>query len=190
MDELALRLGHLPEVCGFEFLDLQFFVSCLLRVFRGYAFSLTGVQFVITFKTEPRNTRKGHEKKKGCSANSSSRQRTGWKARPTRNGQAGKPVLHYLDMPRQSEHIKEFDGLFFYVRKNHTGAGSSRGIDDAEEDRDADAIHDLGLRKVYDELLAAFVQTSAAFALDLFAGQFVEVVAGKHNGAFIVRIRG
>jgi len=93
-------------------------------------------------------------------------------------------------MPGQTKHIKQFDGLFFYLGKNHAGTGSSRGIDDAEEDRDSDAVDNLGLRKVYDELLAAFVQTAAAFALDLFAGQFVEVIAGKHNGAFIVRIRG
>jgi hypothetical protein len=42
MDELALRLGHLAEVCGFEFLDFHLLelrhLFRVLRVFRGLAF--------------------------------------------------------------------------------------------------------------------------------------------------------
>ncbi len=93
-------------------------------------------------------------------------------------------------MPRKSQHIEKLSRLLFYVRKDDFRTRAASGVDDAEQDRNPDAVDDLGTREIYYELSAPFVQPKLAFALYLFTGELVEVVAREHNGAFIIRFNG
>ena len=93
-------------------------------------------------------------------------------------------------MPGQSQHVKEFGGLLLHIRENDLRSRSPGRIDNAEQDRNADTVDELGVRKVDDQFGAAFVETAATLAFYLLTGQFVQIVAGEHNGTFIIRIHG
>lgn len=93
-------------------------------------------------------------------------------------------------MSCKPKHIEELGCLLSNIRENNFRSRSAGGIDHAEKDRYADTVDDLGLRKVYDQLLATLVQALAAFTLDLLAGQLVEVIPGENDSAFIGRSHG
>ena len=97
---------------------------------------------------------------------------------------------HHFNMPGQAKHIKQLDGLFFYVGEYDPRSCAARGINDPEKDGDADAVDDLGLGKVYDELAAALVKSLTALAFDLLASELVQIIPGENDRAFIARIHG
>jgi hypothetical protein len=69
--------------------------------------------------------------------------------------------------------------------ENTTLAPRTRGrIDNSEQDGDTDTIYKFGLRKIENKLIAAFLKPCFTFALDLFAGKLIQIVACVNDCLF------
>ena len=90
----------------------------------------------------------------------------------------------------QPEHVEKLDRILFHFREYDLGARDRGGIDHTEQYRHPDAVYNVRLREINDKLFAAFVQAEPALSLDLLARYFVEIIARKHNSAFIINRRG
>jgi len=90
----------------------------------------------------------------------------------------------------QPEHVEKLDRILFHFREYDLGAGDRGGIDHTEQYRHPDTVYNVRLREINDKLFAAFVQAEPALSLDLLARYFVEIIARKHNSAFIINRRG
>ena len=101
------------------------------------------------------------------------------------NGQAGERFLFIFrqhDVACQAQHLKELHGFLFHVREDNQRAALFRDVDDAEQDGDADAVDQLGVAEIDNEGASARLELVPAFALNFFAGQLVEIVAGIDDG--------
>ena len=92
-------------------------------------------------------------------------------------------MIHYsrsndIYVLRKTKHIEKFDSVLVDIGKCYFRAIILRGIDHSKQDRDPDAVYKFGLREVDNDLFTARFDAPAAFILDLFAGQFVKVIAG------------
>src|SRR5918999_3232189 len=94
--------------------------------------------------------------------------------------QSGERVLFAVgedDEARQAEQLEELERV-----RAHAGEGDARAaplglVDDAEQDRDADAVDQLRVAEVDDERAAAPLHPLQTLALDTLATQLVDVVA-------------
>jgi hypothetical protein len=73
-------------------------------------------------------------------------------------------------MSGQPQHLEQLNRLVVYVGENHERPAFLRNIDDAEEDRDADAVNQLGIAEIYDQRAATGIKLLLTFTLDPFAG--------------------
>src|SRR5215212_6284852 len=81
------------------------------------------------------------------------------------------------DEAREAEQLEELERV-----RAHAGEGDARAaplglVDDAEQDRDADAVDQLRVAEVDDERAAAPLHPRQALALDAVAAHLVDVVA-------------
>ena|SRR5215204_4120952 len=92
-------------------------------------------------------------------------------------------------MSRESEHLKELDGLVVDVRKGEACAASFRDVDDSQKDGNAYAVDELGIAEIDNQSAAPAIQLPATFTLDFFPGQLIQVIASIYNrgGANTVR---
>ena len=81
----------------------------------------------------------------------------------------------------ESKHFEQFNCLMIHFREGDPRAVLFGDVDDAEQDRDADAVDELRVAEIYDQSAATAIELPAAFALDLFTGQLVEIVARVNN---------
>ena len=76
-------------------------------------------------------------------------------------------------MISQPQNFKKFGGIIVYVGKNDFRARVRCGVDNAEKNRNADAVNDFGFGKIDDQRARARFQKLNAFTLNFLAGQFV-----------------
>ena len=69
----------------------------------------------------------------------------------------------------EAEHFEQLNGVLVNIREHNAGTIVRRGVDNAEQDRDADAVDDLGLGKADYLFLTSRLELAAALVLDLFA---------------------
>ena len=90
-------------------------------------------------------------------------------------------VFRKYNMPRQTKHFEELDGLSVYFRESDLRAALLRNVDDSEEDRDTDTIHQLRIAEVDDQRAATSIELPAALTFDFFTGKPVQIIAGINN---------
>src|SRR5215207_11288235 len=81
------------------------------------------------------------------------------------------------DEARQAEQIEELERVQAHVGEGDARAAPLRLVDDAEQDRDADAVDQLRVAEVDDERAAAPLHPRHTLALDALAAHLVDVVA-------------
>jgi hypothetical protein len=81
-------------------------------------------------------------------------------------------------MAGNAKHVKQFYRAFIDIGKCDTSAIIRGGVDNPEEDRDADTIDELGTGKIDYQIFAAFIELTPTFRLDLLAGKSVYIIAG------------
>src|ERR1051326_5535761 len=86
------------------------------------------------------------------------------------------------DEPRESEQLEKLERVAADVREDDARALLLRRVDDAEQDRDPDAVDQLGAAEVDDERAAAGLDAQQALALDAVAALLVDVVARVNDG--------
>ena len=87
-------------------------------------------------------------------------------------------------MIHQPEHFEQLAGFGADFGKDDLCVGIGSGVDNAEQDRNADAVDDLGVFEIDDQRFAARVDLPAAFAFDPLAADLIQIIAGKHGGNF------
>src|SRR2546421_498751 len=87
-------------------------------------------------------------------------------------------VLRQRDVARQAEHLEELNGLLIDIGEDESRAGGLDRINDAQQNRDADAVDQLSLTEVDNKSATASFQLPTAFTLNAFAAQFVQIVPG------------
>jgi hypothetical protein len=97
-------------------------------------------------------------------------------------------ILGERHVAGQPQHLKQLHRLVVYVGENNQGPAFLRNIDDAEKDRDADTVNQLGVAEVDDQRTAPGIELLLTFPLDPFAGKFVEIVARVHYGCSTYRV--
>lgn len=92
-------------------------------------------------------------------------------------------------MARQSEHKEELRGVIVDVAEAEARFSFFRRVNHAQQNRDADAVDDLGVAEIDHERAATVLQSVAAFALRPLAIDFVEIPArvNDRNAAFNAR---
>ena len=90
-------------------------------------------------------------------------------------------VFRKYNMPRQTKHVEELDGLTVYFREGDFRATLLRNVNDSEEDRDTDTVHQLSIAEVDDQRTATAIQLPAALTFDFFTGKPVQIIAGINN---------
>jgi hypothetical protein len=91
-------------------------------------------------------------------------------------------ILREYNMAGQAKHLEQLDGLIVDFRKDNTRPALFGDVDDAEENRDADTVNEFGVAEINNQRAATALELPATFALDLFSGKFVEVIARVNNG--------
>ena len=84
-------------------------------------------------------------------------------------------------MLRHAEHVEEFYGFVPYVGEGHGRAFTLSYINNPEQDRDPDAVHELGPGKINDDLFVAFVDLLPALEFELFAAEFIQIIARRDD---------
>ncbi len=84
-------------------------------------------------------------------------------------------------MPRQSQHFEQLNRFVVDVGEHDNRAAFFRDVYDAEQDGDADAIHQLGVAEIDHERAAAGIKLLFAFAFNSFTGKFVQIVGRIYN---------
>ena len=69
-----------------------------------------------------------------------------------------------------------------FTSEKTTSAPLFCDVDDAEQDGDADAVDKLSVAEIDHEGASAGLELLLTFALDLFAGELVQIVAGIDDG--------
>src|SRR5215213_1455055 len=82
------------------------------------------------------------------------------------------------DEAGEPEQLEELERVQAHVREGDARAAPLGLVDDAEQDRDADAVDQLRVAEVDDERTAAPLHPRQALALDALAAHLVDVVAG------------
>ena len=85
-------------------------------------------------------------------------------------------VLCQRDVARQAEHLEELNSLLIDIGEDESRAGGLDRINDAQQNRDADAVDQLCLTEVDNKSAATRFQLPTAFTLDALAAQFVQIV--------------
>ncbi len=80
-------------------------------------------------------------------------------------------------MARQPKHLEQLNRLAVYIGKDNQRAVLFSDIDDAEQDRYADAVYQLSIAEINYQRAGAGVELLLTFAFDPFAGKLVQVVA-------------
>ena len=86
------------------------------------------------------------------------------------------------DVARQAKHLEELDCFTVDVGEDDQRAAFLGDIDDAEQDGNADAIDEFGVAEIDDQRPGAGIELLLTLALDSFAGELVEIVAGVDHG--------
>src|SRR5215207_1849727 len=81
------------------------------------------------------------------------------------------------DEAREAEQLEELERVQAHVGEGDAGAPPLGLVDDAEQDRDADAVDQLRVAEVDDERAAAPLHPRQTLALDALAAHLVDVVA-------------
>ena len=87
-------------------------------------------------------------------------------------------ILGEHNVTRQSQYLEELDRLTVDVREDYQRAALFCDVDDAEQDGNADAIYEFGVAEIDHQRAGAGIQLLLTLALDSFAGEFVQIVAG------------
>ena len=81
----------------------------------------------------------------------------------------------------QSEHFEQLDCLIVHFREDDACAALFSDVDDAEKNRYPDTINQLGIAEIYHQRAATAVELPAAFSLDLFTSQLIEIIVRINN---------
>ena len=92
-------------------------------------------------------------------------------------GERGLLALGHRDVAPQAQEFEQLERVAVDVGEDDGRAPLLGDVDDAEQERDADAVDQLGALEVDDERAAAGFELEAALALDALAGELVDVVA-------------
>lgn len=90
-------------------------------------------------------------------------------------------ILGERHMTRQAKHLKQLNGFVVYVGEDYQGAALFRDVDDAEQDRYADAVHELGVAEIDNQRARSGIKLFLALALDPLPRKLVEIVAGVNH---------
>ncbi len=100
-------------------------------------------------------------------------------------GEIGESFLFIFgehDVARQPEHLEQLHRLVVYVGEHNQGAALFGDVDDAEQDGDADAVDQFSVAEIDDQGAGAGIELLLTLALDPFAGELVQIVAGVDDG--------
>ena len=92
-------------------------------------------------------------------------------------------------MARQPKHLEQLNRLAVYIGKDNQRSVLFSDIDDAEQDRYADAVYQLSIAEINYQRAGSGVELLFTLAFDPFAGKLVQVVAciNDSRGADAVR---
>ena len=79
-------------------------------------------------------------------------------------------------------HLEQFRCVAVHVGENQSRVVPFRRIDHAHKNRDTDTVNQFGVSEIDHQNAASHLELSAAFSLDLFAAQLVEIIAGVNDG--------
>ena len=77
-------------------------------------------------------------------------------------------ILRERNVTGQSEHFEQLHCLRVYFGESDPRAAFLRDVDDAEKDRDPDAVDEFRIAEIYHQRVAAAVELTATLPLDLF----------------------
>lgn len=97
-----------------------------------------------------------------------------------KTGKTGERFLFILrenDVACQAKHFEQLHCLVFYVGEDNQRAAFFRDVNYAEEDGNADTVHQLSVAEIYNQRSAAQIKLLLALALNTLTGEFVQIVA-------------